>query len=131
MRAKFALASLALLAACGTPQEQCIRSGARDMTVMGRLIQETRGNIARGYALERIEVDNWVWVVCGPPPVVNGKVVGPPQRCFENMPRSETRPRAINLDQERAKLATMEAKYRELERAAAPVIAQCKAKYPE
>ncbi|WP_028031449.1 hypothetical protein [Gemmobacter nectariphilus] len=131
MRAYAPLALLGLLAACGTPQEQCIRLGARDLFVMNRLIDETRANIARGYALEEVEVDNWTWVRCGPPPMVDGKPAGPPEMCFENVPRIEVRPKAINLTEERAKLTSMEAKQRELERAAAPVIAECKAKYPE
>lgn len=131
MRAFPMLVTLTLLAACGTPQEQCIRLGTRDLIVLDRLIGETRATLARGYALEEVEVDNWVWVICGPPPMVNGQAVGPAERCFENVPRLELRPRAVNLAEERAKLASMEDKRRDLARAAQPVIAQCKAKYPE
>ncbi|GGE08054.1 hypothetical protein SAMN05421774_102523 [Gemmobacter megaterium] len=131
MRARHTLLVLGLLAACGTPQEQCIRMGARDLHVMDRLIAESRATLQRGYAIEETEVDNWVWVVCGPPPMVNGQVAGPPRRCFENVPRIERRPKAVNLVEERAKLASMEAKRRQLAQEAAPVIAACKAKYPE
>ena len=41
--------SLIPLAACGTPQEQCIGAATRDMQVVNRLIAEVQGNLARGY----------------------------------------------------------------------------------
>ena len=46
------LCSFALLAACGTPQEQCIAYGTRDLRTVDKLIVETEGNLTRGYALE-------------------------------------------------------------------------------
>lgn len=131
MRAIPILATLALLSACGTPQEQCIRLGTRDLIVLDRLIADSRATLHRGYALQEVEVDNWVWVTCGPPPMVNGQAVGPPERCFENVPRLEVRPRAVNLAEERAKLAGMEDRHRDLARAAQPVVAACQAKYPQ
>lgn len=130
-RSLVTLPLLVALAACGTPQEQCIRAGTRDLQVLDRLIAESRATLARGYALQEVVIDNWVWVPCGPPPMVDGKPVGPPERCLENLTRIETRPRSVNLAEEKAKLATMETKRRELDRAAAPVVAACKAKHPQ
>lgn len=125
------LATLVLVAACGTPQEQCIRQGTRNIQVLDRLIAESRATLDRGYAIEQVQVDNWVWVVCGPPRMVEGKPVGGPERCFRNVPEMQSRPVGVNLNDERAKLASMEAKRRELDRAAAPLVADCKARFPQ
>ena len=43
---------LVFLAACATPREQCIDDVTRNTRVLSSLINETRGNLARGYALE-------------------------------------------------------------------------------
>lgn len=46
------LAVFALLAACGTPQEQCIARESRELRTLQALASETRANLARGYGLE-------------------------------------------------------------------------------
>ena len=48
--------ALAALAACGTPQEQCINRNTRDLRTVDRLIAEAEGNLQRGYAYETITV---------------------------------------------------------------------------
>ena len=40
-----------LLAACATPQESCINGASRELSVINRLVQETRANVARGFAI--------------------------------------------------------------------------------
>ncbi|MBN2629580.1 MAG: hypothetical protein JXR75_03445, partial [Rhodobacteraceae bacterium] len=55
----------------------------------------------------------------------------PPKLCFEPVPETVTRPKAIDLRAEADKLASMRAKRAALARAAQPAIAQCKAVYPE
>lgn len=131
-RALAALVTLLLVAACGTPQEQCIRAGTRDLQVIDRLIAESRRTLQRGYAMEEVEVVDWVWRPCGPPPVgADGKPSGPPPMCMEDVSRTVQRPKSVDLTAERAKLTSMEAKRRELDRAAAPVVAACKAQHPE
>ena len=49
---RLALCCLLALTACGTPQEQCINRNTRDLRTIQRLVDETQGNIARGYALD-------------------------------------------------------------------------------
>ena len=44
-----ALACLAL-AACGTPQEQCISRNTDEYRTVSRLLAQVEGNLARGYA---------------------------------------------------------------------------------
>lgn len=131
-RALVSVTMLLLVAACGTPQEQCIRAGTRDLQVLDRLIAESRRTVERGYAMEDVEVVDWVWRPCGPPPTgADGKPSGPPPMCMEDVSRTVQRPKAVDLNAERAKLASMEVKRRELDRAAAPVVAACKAQHPE
>ncbi|HVG48139.1 MAG TPA: hypothetical protein VM899_08405 [Rubellimicrobium sp.] len=49
------LAALAL-AACETPQQSCLSSASRDLRVVESLIRETQANLQRGYAVEQEQV---------------------------------------------------------------------------
>lgn len=121
---------LPLLAACGTPQEQCIRGVSRDLATLNGLIEETRGNLARGYGFETVVETRPEWVDCTPRPTEadpNPK----PQLCFDDVAEEVRRPVALNLDAEAAKLASMERRRDEMARALAPAVAQCQARYPE
>jgi hypothetical protein len=125
------LAALLLIAACGTPQEQCINRNTRDLRTVERLIAETQGNLDRGYAYEQITVYNDVWVECDRPRVADGEPLPPPRMCLDERPETVTRPKAIDLAAEAQKLEGLQAKRRQLARAAEAVITQCKAEYPE
>lgn len=130
-----AIPLLALLAACGTPQEQCINRNTGDLRVIDRLIAETQGNLARGYAIARSETTETDWVRCEPPmleTLPDGTTRRYPGRmCLDDVPHVESRPVAIDLGAERAKLASMQKKRAELAKAAAPAIAACKRAYPQ
>ena len=80
---RFALPVLALLAACGTPQEQCINRNTRDLRTVDRLITETEGNLQRGYAYEQITISTPTWVYCDVPQVPEGEVQPPPRMCLD------------------------------------------------
>lgn len=126
---------LVLLAACGTPQERCIARETRDARVLERLITESQGNLARGYALEEVVTyrDRWVRCPVARPVAVEGEPAPPPppQMCLDEVRETSTRPKAIDLRAEAAKLASMQEKRTALMRAAGPGIAQCRAQYPE
>lgn len=124
-------ASLLGLAACGTPQQQCISANTHELRTLERLIAQTEGNLARGYALDDFTTTRVFWVPCAAPTPAPGTPAQPAQSCLEEIERTETRPVAINLDAERAKLASMQKKRAQLARAAQPVIAACKAQYPQ
>jgi hypothetical protein len=133
---RFALLPLAVLAACGTPQEQCIGRETRELRILDRLITETQGNLDRGYALQTVEVSHDRWVLCAPPPPPPVEGTPPPEppkprMCLDEVTETETRPVAINLADEADKLATMKKKRTALVKASAPAIAACKATYPE
>jgi hypothetical protein len=126
------LPALLLLVACGTPQEQCINRNTRDLRTMQKLVDETQANLTRGYAIEEYTVWVPVWQICEVQPVTDPAQPAPPPRyCFEDEPQTRTRPKAIDLNAERAKLESLLQRRDELARAAQPVIAQCKAQYPE
>lgn len=126
------LGALALLAACGTPQEQCIRQGTRDLTVLDRLIAESKATLQRGYALREVETSSLQWRPCGHPrPRGPGKPPAPPPMCMVEVPQWTTKPVSVDLRAEKAKLASMEAKRQELAKAAEPHIRSCRAQFPE
>ncbi|WP_128515882.1 hypothetical protein [Tabrizicola thermarum] len=126
-----ALLMLCALAACGTPQEQCISRNTRDLRTVDRLIAETQGNLDRGYAFETITVYEDYWTRCPLPPVAEGEPPPPPRLCLDERPVTEKRAKAIDLNEEARKLDSLKAKRRDLARKAEAVIAQCKAQYPE
>lgn len=127
---------LPLLAACGTPQEQCIAKVTRDQRVVETLITEAEGNLARGYALEEYTTYQLDWQICHrqprPEPLPKkGHKPPPPDMCWEREPVTRTRPVAIDLGAEAAKLAQLRDQRAVLIRQASPSIAQCKAQFPE
>ncbi|MGB8813157.1 MAG: hypothetical protein WCC57_08225, partial [Paracoccaceae bacterium] len=85
------------------------------------------------YALEEVTSSRMVWQRCGPPPPppLEGQPPPRPQLCLEREPYTVEKPKAIDLAEEKRKLTSLQIKRRELEKAAASVIAQCKAQYPE
>lgn len=137
MRRLIALIALSLLAACATPQQRCIAEATQDLRVVDRLIAETEATLARGYALEQERSSRLTWTTCTrrvPRHAPDGtrlpdEIVS--YMCMENVPVTVTRPRAVDLDAERKKLATLKRKRTELARAAVAATAQCRATYPE
>lgn len=132
--ARLCLAALALLAACGTPQEQCISRGSRDLRTLDRLIAETQGNLDRGFAYVEVRVPETIEYTCYEPgePNPDGSPGAPvPSRCERHSFSIEQRAVAIDLNAERAKLASMRAKRPELVRAAEAAAAACRQAYPE
>ena len=125
------LSTLLILTACGTPQENCISGATRDMRVVDRLIAETQGNIQRGYAYETVTLARTVWRQCGYRGDKPGKPDMGPRMCFDDVEYNERRPKAIDLNAESAKLASLKAKRAAQTKAASPAIKACKAQYPE
>lgn len=120
------LLALALLTACGTPQEQCIRAATRELPTLDRLIGETRANLARGYGYEEHEVVRHEWGRC------DDWVPGTPARmCFEPVWDTVRRPVAIDPAAEQRKLDGLLARRGALLARAEPAIAACKVQYPE
>jgi hypothetical protein len=121
---------LALLAACGTPQEQCINANTRDLRTVDRLIVETEGNLERGYAYEQQTIYRDYWDYC-PQPQIPGAPPVPPKLCLQERELTVERPKAIDLAEESRKLESLKIKRKELATKAEAVISQCKAMHPE
>jgi hypothetical protein len=130
MKRALFLPALLIIAACGTPQEQCISASTRDARVVSQLISETETNIARGYALETVVELNKEWVDCTPVPTEK-KPNPKPKMCFVDVPTEVTRPVAIDLNAERAKLTSLRQKQADQARQATAIVVQCQALYPE
>jgi hypothetical protein len=125
-----ALALGGVLASCGTPQQRCIAGATRDMKVVERLMAEAQGNLQRGYALESETVYRTEFQDCTPAPTAAHPNPAP-QLCPVEVPSTTTRPVAIDLAAESAKLASLQAKYAQQGTMATQAIAQCRAVHPE
>lgn len=128
MRAPLIVLPLVIMAACATPREECIDQVTRDTKVLSSLINETRGNLARGYALEeRQEVRT-----------VRGTCRGRNEddtiftfRCDETDTVTKRVPVAIDLNAERAKLVSLEERFAQTQTASNQAVLQCIASNPE
>ena len=123
MKRLSALTLIGLLAACGTPQEQCIGKATREIRTVDRLMTEVQGNLDRGYGYEYITVYELDYVSCG-------TEADPSRVCAIRVAEQERREVAIDLAAEAVKLTQLQAKRKQLLRSAAPVVAQCKAANP-
>jgi len=121
---------LLVLAACGTPQEQCIRGVAGDLPTLDRLIAETQGNLQRGYGYEMQTQMMPEWVDCTPRATTDNPTPKS-QLCLDDVPQQVRRPVALNLVEEQAKLDSMVKRRAQLAAAMAPAVEACKARYPE
>ena len=124
------LPALLILSACGTPQQNCISGVTRDMRVVDRLIAETEANLQRGYAMEERVISRTVWVRCEPQVRPDQPIPGP-QMCLDDIDDVVRTPRAIDLNVEAAKLASLKEKRAAQAKAASPAINACRAQYPE
>ncbi len=128
--ATVSLSALALLAACATPQERCINSVTRDMKTVAALIAQTEGNLQRGFALERETVYRTEFEDCTARPTPTDPTPTP-RMCPVQVPLTTTRPVAIDLTAENAKLTSLQQKYAQQQAVAQDAIAQCRALHPE
>ena len=118
------------LAACGTPQQQCVGAVTRDLRVVDGFITEAQGNLARGYAYVNATRMIPRLVDCTPDPTKKNPRPAP-QSCRIDTAQVFRAPAAIDLDAETAKLASLQAKRAALVSAAASAIVTCQQQYPE
>lgn len=128
MKPYLATPFLLTLMACATPQQRCIIKAAPDLPVLNRLIAESEGNLARGYAFADVEMEIDVWKLCRVDLTPNE--VGQTM-CLETETTTTREAVAIDLTAEAAKLASMRARRDEIEAQAQPAFAQCQAEFPK
>ncbi len=109
------------LAACATPQERCEAQATRELNTINDLIDETRANLQRGYALETRTEPRVGLTFCG------GNY-GHTRFCTGTRLIERKVPVAIDLEEERKKLISLNEKKRQLEAVTAEQIARCAAR---
>ena len=128
MRSFIILAPFALLAACATPQQQCLDNVTQELRVNTFLIAQTQANLDRGYAIDRQQRVSRGFDMCRER-AADGVVSS--TLCRTTQVRNVDVPQAINLDVERDTLDQLLARRAVLERQSADAVAQCRALYPE
>ncbi|KJZ20707.1 hypothetical protein [Loktanella sp. S4079] len=128
MRPALILLPIIALTACATPREQCISDANQDLYVLRALINEARGNLARGYALaETTDVRTLTKMCRGENK--EGETFRFP--CNETETYTSTRPVAIDLDAEQTKLEQLERRLVQAQANSDQMVAQCIAIHPE
>lgn len=126
MRAHLLIIPL-LLTACATPREACLADATKEVRILENLIEVTRANLARGYAVgERQVVDTRRTFCTGR----NDDGSTFRFRCEETDTKTVQFPVAIDLDAEREKLVSLEQRQAQNRVNAQSAIAQCQALYP-
>ena len=123
------LLPVALVAACASPQQQCIHRAAPELRTLDRLIGETQANLARGYGFVPETRVRWEWEVCDRYVDLDGSVRW--SRCWEPVHETVQRPVAIDPLAEQRKLDALQKRRAAYAKAAEPQIAACRATYPE
>ncbi len=120
-------ALIPLLAACVSPRDPCAIRVTSEQRVLTRLAEETRGNIARGFALEERQEVREVKSTCETE-LPDGTIAT--TRCNEVKVKDVRVPVAIDLNAEKAKLSSLETRLAAMTAAAQAKRAQCVAVTP-
>lgn len=128
----FALFGCLALTACGTPQEQCISKNTREYRVVTNLLEETRANLARGYAWEERQITRTEWRSC-PVAVENkeGKVRWIDRPCLRDYTDTERYRVTIDPVVEKRKADHLAQRQAALKKNAEAAVKACQAAYPE
>lgn len=119
------LAPLALLAACATPQQQCLSQNSVELRAVQSQISSIEATLARGYALHVQRVPYTAMGVCF------SKAKGGAYPCPETRWRDDERPVAVDMNDQRARLSALKKKLPALQKAYTNAEAACRAAYPE
>ncbi|AUH34269.1 hypothetical protein [Paracoccus tegillarcae] len=127
-----AIALPLLLAACGTPQERCIRKHTAEYRNVSNLLSEVEGNLARGYAWEERTVSRTVWGTCRR--IERGdddepRMVSTP--CWRDVTDTERFRVAIDPAAESRKRDNLSARKSELTAEAEAYVRACRTAFPE
>ena len=126
-----ALACLAL-AACGTPQQQCIARNTDEYRTVSRLLAEVEGNLARGYAWDERVVTRTEFDTC--PTVLrnrDGERVLVQRTCWRDVADTERFRVPIDPVVEQRKAQNLRARLDALRPNAERAVQACRAAYPE
>ncbi len=122
------LLPLLALAACATPRESCINSAQRELRTVDSLIAQTQGNINRGYAIAEVQDVRTRRTRCTGTNEDGSTFTFP---CEETDTVRRQVPVAINVADERAKLADLQQQRARLAPATQAAVQSCIATHPE
>ena len=126
------LAALLLVAACGTPQEQCINRNTSELRTITRLLEEVEGNLARGYAWEEREVSDTIYTTCRRTVRdKDGKRQVISEGCWRDITRTERYRIAIDPVSEARKAEALRTRKAALAAQVPTITAACKEAFPE
>lgn len=130
-KAKFGAAIVfsAIVAGCTSPRDSCIAGATSEYRTLQRLIAETQQNVARGYALHSQQVPYTIQSTCySTNPYTYAQV---PYSCPSTAYRTQSTPVAIDVREERAKLAQYQRLLPQYTERANAGVKQCQAQFPE
>ncbi|WP_412509363.1 hypothetical protein [Roseovarius sp. SYSU LYC5161] len=122
------LLPLVVLAACATPREACINEAQSKLRLLNAQIATAQGNIDRGYALAEVQDLRTVTRTCTGTNEDGSTFTFP---CQKTRTYTREEPVAINVAEERAKLADLRQRRDAAAEAAEARIRQCIARHPE
>ncbi|RYH02203.1 hypothetical protein EU805_10110 [Salipiger sp. IMCC34102] len=128
MRSILALLPLAVMAACVSPQQQCLSDAARELRINEALIAKTQANLDRGFAVDVRQRVSTRPGICRDDRVGGVRPIGV---CNQVRVRDVAVPEPINTRIERETLDQLVARRAELQRATRARIDQCRVLYPE
>ncbi|PZX19632.1 hypothetical protein LX81_00089 [Palleronia aestuarii] len=124
----FCLIPLVLLTACATPRERCVSQAREPLAELDRRIAVARGNIARGYAVAEVRDTRFVTQTCSGLRNNGDRFYYP---CTKPVRVTREEPVAIDVTDERRKLAEFGSARISLARQAGSAVNQCASLYPE
>ena len=118
------LPALFLVAACATPQEQCINTASNQVQVLQNGIAKAQGNISRGHAIHKHREEYQVADICY-------DKEKKPYTCYDTEYRTIETPVSIDMNEERKKLADLKRRLPAAKRKMLTDINSCRVAYPE
>ena len=125
MRGWAMMAGLLVLTGCATPYERCMAPATGQLRTVERLIVETEGNIARGFAWEPQQTVTYDLVPC------RDAFDGPLRFCRVPVVVEGRRAVAIDRQVETGKLTSLQSRRSELRALLLPLDRECRARFPE
>ncbi|GAA6208238.1 hypothetical protein NBRC116601_15310 [Cognatishimia sp. WU-CL00825] len=120
-KSTYLLLGLLTLSACATPQEQCQRDAFKNVKALEQAVATAQANIDRGYGLQREPRTTFRYGICNQAGVLT--------TCLQNRTDVRTKPVALDLAEERRKLASAQKRLTQERARASKVAAQCAAQY--
>lgn len=124
-----AVLAAAVLSGCATPKQQCISDATRQLRSVESALVTAQGNVDRGYALHTQRVPYTVGRICYDTHPRTHALI--PYSCPVTQYRTQTTPVAINVAEERRKVAEYRQMLPQLRQQANARVQACNAQFPE